>query len=199
MPSTTSATTRTLKQLSFADALVVVDSGAAFVDIRRVRDYLDVHIPGSLGNLYESGPGFAGRMRDCIPLEIPLVLMDADDGPAPVDVAAALRGKGFTILGYVEDALNGWAAAKDTPVSTEVIEGNQAGGKVLLDVGDPGATHVEGALRITSDRLWSRVDEVVGAADGGRVVVVVGYGVRAALCVGILERHGLTEITFWKP
>ncbi len=199
MPSTTSATTRTLKQLSFADALAEVDSGAAFVDIRKVRDYLDVHIPGSIGNLYESGPGFAGRMRDCIPLEIPFVLMDVEDGPVPVEVAAALRGKGFSVLGFVGDALNAWAAAKDTPVSTEVIEGNEAGGKLLLDVGDPGAKHVDGALRITSDRLWGRVEEVDSAADGGRVVVVAGYGVRAAVCVGILERHGISEITFWKP
>ncbi|MPZ69387.1 MAG: hypothetical protein GEU71_07640 [Actinobacteria bacterium] len=199
MPTTTSATTTTIKELSFVDALDHVEAGAAFVDIRKVRDYLDVHIPGSIGNLHESGPGFAGRMRDCIPLEVPFVLMDAAEGPAPVDVAAALRGKGFTVLGYVEDALNAWARNKGTPVSTEVIEGNEAGGKMLLDVGDPGATHVEGALRITSDRLWSRVDEVVEAADGGRVVVVAGYGVRAALCVGILERHGISEITYWKP
>lgn len=199
MPSTTTSSAATLKELAFATGLAEVEDGAAFVDLRSVRDYLDVHIPGSIENLYENGPGFAGRMRDCVPLEVPLVLIDMDGGPDPVAAAAALRGKGFTVLGYVADALNEWANEKGTPASTEIIEGNEASGKVLLDVGDPGATHVEGALRITSDRLWRRIDEVVDAADGGRVVVIAGYGVRAALCVGILERHGISEIAYWKP
>lgn len=192
------STITTLKKLSFDEAMNEIDGGAMFVDVRPVRDYLDVHIPGSLENLYESGPGFAGRARDCIPLHIPLVLIDAGTGVDLTDAAAALRGKGFTVLGFVEDALNTWAEAKGTPVSTEVIEDQAASGKLLLDVGDPGAIKVEGAMRITADRLWERIDEVTAAAGHGeRVVIIAGFGVRAALCIGILERHGFTEITFW--
>lgn len=191
-------TTTTLKKLSFDEAINEIDAGAMFVDVRPVRDYLDVHIPGSLENLYESGPGFAGRARDCIPLHVPLVLIDAGAGVDLTDAAAALKGKGFTVLGFVEDALNAWAEAKGTPVSTEVIEGLEASGKLLLDVGDPGAIRVEGAVRIPADRLWERIDEVIDAAAGEKVVIIAGFGVRAALCIGILERHGFTEITFWK-
>lgn len=194
------STITTLRKLSFDEAMNKVDAGAAFVDVRPVRDYLDVHIPGSLENLYESGPGFAGRARDCIPLHVPLVLIDAGADVDLTEAAAALRGKGFTVLGFVEDALNAWADAKETPVSTEIIEGHAASGKLLLDVGDPGAIKVEGAMRITADRLWERIDEVTAAAaaQGERVVISAGFGVRAALCIGILERHGFTEITFWK-
>lgn len=190
-------TTTTLKKMSFGEAMNGIDGGAVFVDVRPVRDYLDVHIPGSLENLYESGPGFAGRARDCIPLHVPLVLIDAGAGVDLTEAAAALRGKGFRVQGFVEDALNAWAEAKGTPVSTEVIEGLEASGKLLLDVGDPGAIRVEGAVHIPADRLWQRIDEVIDAAAGEKVVIIAGFGVRAALCIGILERHGFTEITLW--
>lgn len=190
--------TTTLKKLTLEEAMLEIDAGAAFLDVRLVREYLDVHIPGSLENLYESGPGFAGRARDCIPLEVPLVLIETGAGVDLVAAAAALRGKGFMVLGFVEDALNAWAEAKGTPVSIDVIEGLEASGKLLLDVGDPGAIRVEGAVRIPADRLWARIDEVTDAAAGEKVVVIAGFGVRAALCIGILERHGFTEITYWK-
>lgn len=190
--------TTTLKKLTLEEAMLEIEAGAAFLDVRLVREYLDVHIPGSLGNLYESGPGFAGRARDCIPLEVPLVLIETGAGVDLVAAAAALRGKGFMVLGFVEDALNAWAEAKGTPVSIDVIEGLEASGKLLLDVGDPGAIRVEGAVRIPADRLWARIDEVTDAAAGEKVVVIAGFGVRAALCIGILERHGFTEITYWK-
>ena len=49
-----------LRSLDFDEAMDRVDSGAAFVDLRPVQAYLDVHIPGSLELLYEFGPGFAG-------------------------------------------------------------------------------------------------------------------------------------------
>ena len=189
--------TTTLKKLTLEEAMLEIEAGAAFLDVRLVREYLDVHIPGSLENLYESGPGFAGRARDCIPLEVPLVLIETGAGVDLVAAAAALRGKGFMVLGFVEDALNAWAEAKGTPVSIDVIEGLEASGKLLLDVGDPGAIRVEGAVRIPADRLWARIDEVT-AAQGERVVIIAGFGVRAALSVGILERHGFTEITYWK-
>ncbi len=190
--------TTTLKKLTLEEAMLEIEDGAAFLDVRPVREYLDVHIPGSLENLYESGPGFAGRARDCIPLEVPLVLIETGAGVDLVAAAAALRGKGFMVLGFVEDALNAWAEAKGTPVSIDVIEGLEASGKLLLDVGDPGAIRVEGAVRIPADRLWARIDEVTDAAAGEKVVVIAGFGVRAALCIGILERHGFTEITYWK-
>lgn len=189
--------TTTLKKLTLKEAMLEIEAGAAFLDVRPVREYLDVHIPGSLENLYESGPGFAGRARDCIPLGVPLVLIETGAGVPLVAAAAALRGKGFMVLGFVEDALNAWAEAKGTPVSTDVIEGLEASGKLLLDVGDPGAIRVEGAVHIPADRLWARIDEVTDDAAGEKVVVIAGFGVRAALCIGILERHGFTEITYW--
>ncbi len=193
-----SVTAPKLREMSLSEAASAVEAGAAFVDLRRVRDYLDVHIPGSLNLLHEEGPGFAGRARDCIPLDVALVLVEAGGGEDLVAAAAALQGKGFTVLGLCRDGLNAWAE-RDTPASTEVIGGNEASGKLLLDVGDPGATHVDGALRIPSDTLWERMDEVLEAAQDGRVVIVAGYGVRASLAVGILEKHGISDIAYWSP
>src|ERR687892_1863451 len=113
--------TRTLKQLSFDYALAAVDAGAAFVDLRSVDAYLEVHIPGSIALLYEFGPGMASRARDCLPLDLPLVLLD-DGGSDLMNAAASLRGKAFTVLGRLEGGASEWAKAHGAPASTEVVD-----------------------------------------------------------------------------
>jgi rhodanese-related sulfurtransferase len=186
----------TCKELVFDEAMHLVEDGAAFVDLRRIDEYLDVHIPGSLALLYEFGPGMAARARDCLPLSLPLIL--SDPGGLDIDHAAnSLRGKGFTVLGRVDDAINRWAQATGgTPASTEVVRAPNAPKGTVLDVGDPGATVGSPAgMRIPIERLWSRIDDVAGLE---RVVLAVGYGVRAALAVGILERAGIPDVVFWR-
>jgi len=184
----------TLKTLDFDDAVAAVDRGAAFVDLRPTTAYIDVHVPGSLGLLYEFGPGMAQRARDCIPLDVPLILLDLDHGDL-VHATASLRGKGFTVLGEVDDGINAWAERRGTPASTEVALGSSRPEGAVLDVGDPGAQRAEDATVIPIERMWSRAHEFAGAL---RVVIVAGYGVRAALAVGMLERAGAREIVFWK-
>ncbi|MDQ3877288.1 MAG: hypothetical protein M3290_02895, partial [Actinomycetota bacterium] len=66
----------------------------------------------------------------------------------------------------------------------------------VLSVGDPGAQPVPQSLNIPVEKLWSRIDEV---RPSSRVTVIAGFGVRAALAVGILERHGFADIAVWKP
>src|SRR5919106_5725752 len=142
--------TSTLKSLTLDEADAAVDEGAAYVDLRPISDYLDVHIPGSLALLYEFGPGMASRARDCLPLSLPLVLLDLGHGEL-AHAAGSLRGKGFTVLGRVTDGINEWAAAGGSPLSTEVV--TQPQGRVL-DVGDPGAKPGENATRIPVDWRW---------------------------------------------
>jgi rhodanese-related sulfurtransferase len=186
--------TRTLRELPFEEALAAVDAGAAFVDLREVDAYLEVHIPGSLSLLYEQGPGLASRARDCLPLDLALVLVDLG-GADYVHAAASLRGKGFTVLGRVGDAINRWASVRGVPASTEIVRGTIQGSGLVLDVGDFGAPGTEEAVRIPIEELWRRVEELPSAE---RVAVTSGYGVRAALAVGILERTGVEEILLWR-
>jgi hydroxyacylglutathione hydrolase len=183
--------TSTLKSLSLDVADVAVDEGAAFVDLRPIRDYLDVHIPGSLALLYEFGPGMASRARDCLPLSLPLVLLD-DGSSDLMNAAASLRGKGFTVLGRLGGGVSEWAKAHGAPESTEVIDA-PAEGATVLDVSDPGAPDATGAVTISIERLWTRVHELEGK---GPVVINAGQGIRAALAVGMLERAGI-EVVFW--
>lgn len=177
------------RTLPFEEAAAAVERGAAFVDLRPIESYLEVHIPGSLALLYEFGPGMASRARDCLPLTVPLVLLDLGHGDL-AHAAGSLRGKGFTVLGQVADGINEWAAAGGSPVSTEIV--NQTRG-IVLDVGDPGAQPSEDAMRIPVDRLWARAPEL---DEDEAITVASGYGVRAALAVGILERFG-HEVAVW--
>ena len=186
-------TTSTLKSLSFSETMRHVNEGAAFVDLRDVRSYLDVHIPGSLSLLYESGPGFQSRARDCIPLEVPLVLMERE-GVEMVNAASSLRGRGFDVTGVVQDAVNEWAKWYGTPSSTETYRGPRPRHSLVLDVSDPGVVGADSATVIPIEQLWERSHEVAAEP---RVVVASGYGVRAALAVGILERAGVKETIVW--
>jgi len=178
-----------VRTLPFEDAAAAAERGAAFVDLRPIESYLEVHIPGSLALLYEFGPGMASRARDCVPLGVPLVLLDLGHGDG-AHAAGSLRGKGFTVLGQVTDGINEWAAAGGSPVSTEIVTRPQ--GRVL-DVGDPGAGPGEDATRIPVETLWARVSEL---DNGESITVASGYGVRAALAIGILERFG-HEVVVW--
>lgn len=189
------------QSLGAQEAFAAADDGALLVDLRAVDPYLEVHIPGSILLVYEAGPGMASRARDCLPLDVPIVLLDLGAGDVD-DAAASLRGKGFAVIGKVDDGINQWARLRGAPVSTEVVRGNQPPRHAaaeselkILDVGDPGAGTIQGATHIPIELLWRRVDEVHAA----RVVIASGYGVRAALAVGILERAGIKDIVFWKP
>lgn len=186
--------TTTVKYLDATEAIEVAHSGAAFVDLRTVTAYLEVHIPGSLALLYERGPGMAVRARDCLPLELPLVLLDLGELDIP-HAAASLRGKGFSVVGALEDGINQWVSSGHASASTDAIEAFDPPPGTLLDVDDPGAPRVDGAKRIPIETLWPRVAEL---HRNDRVVIAAGYGVRAALAVGILERAGHEDIAFWK-
>lgn len=184
----------TLKELPFDAALAHLDEGAVFVDLRRPEEYLDVHIPGALDLVFEFGPGMPSRARDCIPLSVPLMLLD--DGENDLKHAAAsLRGKGFSVLGYVTDGVNAWVSASGKPASTEVIDALEPPEGLVLDVADPGARVPSTAKRISAEELWQRSAEV---ADQRRVIIVAGYGVRAALAIGMLELAGVREVVFWR-
>lgn len=187
--------TTTVKRLTFDEALEVVEMGGAFVDLRPTGAYLDAHVPGSLDVVYESGPGMSTRARDCLPLSIPYVLLDLGHGDLAL-ATAALRGKGFAVAGSVQDGLNQWAAKGRRIASTEVVTGEAAPAGTVLDVADPGAEAPEGALKIPADELWPRCGELDKAKP---VVVVAGWGVRAGLAIGILERNGFEEVVMWRP
>ncbi|MDQ3914807.1 MAG: hypothetical protein M3323_05665 [Actinomycetota bacterium] len=185
--------TATVKRLELDEALEVVSLGGALIDLRPPATYLETHVPGSIDLVYEAGPGMSSRARDCLPLEIPYALLDLGHGDA-AGAAAALRGRGFNVVGAVDDGLNRWAATGENLASTEIVSGDPAPQGTLLHVGDPGAVAPEGAVTIPAEDLWPRTDELAAA---GRVVVVAGYGVRAALCVGVLERKGFRDVALW--
>ena len=185
--------TSTIRDLSFSEAAKSIDAGAAFVDLRPVEQYLDVHIPGSLSLLYERGPGFQSRARDCIPLNVPLILLGRE-GVDMVNAAASLRGRGFDVPGQVTDGINEWSRWYGTPASTETYRGPEPTQGVVLDVYDPGAIPLDNSTQIPIEKLWSRSAEVAGES---LVFVAAGRGVRAALAVGILERAGTPDIIYW--
>lgn len=186
------STVGTILRLDLSAAEHAVARGAAYVDLRDVGEYLDVHIPGSISLQYEYGPGMQQRARDCLPLSVPMVILGHGEQDM-AGVAAVLRGKGFAIAGVLEDGLNTWTKADGTPASTTVVPSTGRPSGTLLSVGDPGSLRLDDAIFIPISKLWDRVGEV----PEGPVTVLAGRGVRAALAVGMLERAGFDKIGFW--
>jgi rhodanese-related sulfurtransferase len=184
----------TLREMGFEQAMAAFDEGAALIDFREVNDYLDVHVPGSISLLFESGPGMNTRARDCIPLKTPLVLLDFGGVDMP-QAAAALRGKGFDVVGSTRNAINEWVGSGGKPGSTEVVSQRAAPRGLVVDVADPGAKAPSDAVRIPMERFWKRAEEL---GSERRVVIVAGAGVRAAMAVGMLELAGVAEVVFWR-
>ena len=183
--------TSTLREVPTDEALEAFENGAALVDLRPVDEYLVAHVRESLSLAYERGPGFPSRARDCIPLDVSLILVDDSVGDL-VHAAASLRGKGFDVLGFVarSELGTGWPSA-----SSDVLVGADQPEGFVLDVGDPGATVSESSARIPIDRLWTRAGDLLREE---LVVISAGAGVRAAMGVGILERAGIPNVSFWK-
>lgn len=187
------ATSALTHDLSIQAAEHHVASGAVFIDLRPVREYLDAHVPQSLSLQYEFGPGFNTRARDCIPLSYPLVLLD--HGGVDLEyVTASLRGKGFAVLGFVPDGLGAWANAHGAPASCEVFGSDETPDGLVLDVGDPRVVLHKEATVISIERLWNCADEF---SSESKVTILAGAGVRAALAVGMLERVGVENVGFW--
>jgi rhodanese-related sulfurtransferase len=179
----------TLRDLDLEEAAAHVGRGAAYVDLRHPRAYLDVHIPASLDLAFETGPGMPSRARDCLPLDLPLILLSIDDERTAL-AAASLQGKGFSVVGALRHGVDRWARAHGAPASTEVVDVLEDG-VTVVDVGDPGAHAPDGATKIPAELLWTRAAELTGSP----VVVIAGFGVRAALAVGILERVGCKDVS----
>jgi rhodanese-related sulfurtransferase len=186
--------TSPFREMRLAEAEHHIEQGAAYIDLRPINDYLDVHVPGSLALLYEKGPGMAARARDCLPLGLPLILLN-DGRTDDLHAAASLRGKGFNVVGRVEDGLGAWAQKHGAPASIDIAATTDSPEGTLLDVGDSGAPKVETARHCPIENLWENVDEFAGV---DHLVIIAGRGVRAALAVGILERAGAQHISYWK-
>lgn len=183
-----------IKTLNAKEALAIVEDGGAFVDLREVGHYFDVHVPGSLSLEYEFGPGMPGRARDCIPLSIEMVLLDEGEHDMR-EVAAALRGKGFAVAGVLEGGVRAWSEAVGTPTSTDVHVGEAPPEGTVLMVGDPGAPMADEGVVIPSEKLYGRAGELGRV---GPVVIAAGRGLRAALAVGFLERAGVDDVRLWQ-
>ena len=184
----------TVRTISIDEAERRVQQGAAYLDPRSVSDYLDVHVPGSISLQWEFGPGMQQRARDCIPLEVPLIVLQ-DGATDPSRIAAALRGKGFAVVGTVEDGLRTWAKLGATPASTEIHDRSEAPGGTVVDVGDPGVRRFDDAVLVSVEKLWSQASRL---AERAPLAILAGRGVRAAMAVGMLERAGVRDLVFWR-
>lgn len=168
----------------------VLDEDGLLIDLRSTERWLVRHVAGSIPLLFEAGPGLGGRARDLLPLDARLVLLD--DGASPLEpAAAALRGKGFEVVGFLPGGVGSWP--KPDVRETPAVPVERAGPDlVLVHVGDPGTLPVPGARRLPAELLWKRAGELDPAARTG---VLAGYGVWAAAAVGILERIGFGDLT----
>lgn len=183
-----------LRDLEPAQIARILGEGGLLIDLRPTGDYLARHLAGSIPLLYEAGPGLGGRARDLLPLDARLVLLE--DGVSSMeDAAAAFRGKGFDVAGFLPGGVEGRQIPSHGGITAtpEVAIGDSGRGRILLNVADPGAVDAGSAELIPAERLWERGAELDRGASFG---VLAGWGVRAAAAIGILEHLGFENLAF---
>jgi len=183
----------TVRSLTPERAQEILRDGGLAIDLRPVDTYLAGHVAGSIPLLFEAGPGLGGRARDLLPLDARLVLLD--DGVSPLEKAAdAFRGKGFDVVGSFAGGVAGWPGGSVATPTIALADARDV--LALVALADPATLvppeHGVGA-RIPADRLWTGAGELGRNWDLG---VLAGWGVRAAVAIGILEHLGYTKLTF---
>jgi rhodanese-related sulfurtransferase len=180
-----------LRSLDPERARTILSRGGLLIDLRLVDQYLERHVRGSIPLLYEAGPGLGGRARDLLPLDARLILLD--DGKSPLeDAAASFRGKGFEVVGLIEKGVSGWPYQDYTSTPSQAVDTWEPGHH-LLEVADPGTIVPANSTFIPAETLWTKAAELDPTFHYG---ILAGWGVRAAVAVGILEKLGFRSLAF---
>jgi hydroxyacylglutathione hydrolase len=174
----------TVAALHAAKFSALVGSGTALIDVRPVRDFAAVHIPGALS--IPLRPQFASWLGWLLePGTQFVVVRNADQDLAEV-TWQALK------IGFNQPAgeLGGGMASWDGPtIATPLVRANEIGGRPVLDVrqlSEFDSGHIPGATHIELGDLPSRIAEVPPRP----MVVMCGHGQRALTAASILERTG---------
>jgi hydroxyacylglutathione hydrolase len=190
--------------LAPADVAALQSGGAIVVDTRSSAAFGAGHVPGSI-NVQITTPEFEQRVGWVTPLDVPLVLVLADDGLKPRALhALAFLGLDGRVKGILRGGIDAWTAER-RPVATVAqisapdLQARLAAGAGprVLDVRESAewnAGHIDGAHLQSYRQLGQRIADLPFALDEP-VAVICHSGARSSTAASLLRRHGFTNVS----
>jgi hydroxyacylglutathione hydrolase len=190
---------RELKPLTVDGLLLLQEGGVQVLDVRDPAEYARAHLRGSLniglGGAYAT---WAGTLLDT---DKPIAIIAE---PGREEEAAMRLGRiGFdTVVGYLEDGITALETRPELLTGTERVTPGEAAAAIssaqpplVLDVRNPQEWQqgrIEGSLNVPLNRLPERVDDLPRDQP---ILVHCAGGYRSSIAAGLLQQHGITEMT----
>jgi hydroxyacylglutathione hydrolase len=178
--------------------------GAIVIDTRSSAAFGEGHIPGSI-NIQITTPEFEQRVGWVTPLDVPLVLVLAEDDLKPRALRAlAFLGLDARVRGILRGGLEAWTAEGRAVGTVRQIAAPDlqaqlatGAGPRVLDVRESAewnAGHVAGAHLQSYRQLEQRMADLPFARDEP-VAVICHSGARSSTAASLLRRHGFTDVS----
>ncbi len=189
------------RALSVRESIPYFQQGAALLDTRPKKDYVAVHVPGSVH--LEADDQLSNRVGFVLPPDVPIVLF-VPDAAGYERVVYALARVGYdNVVGYLTEGIGGWQAA-GLPVTSGDIQditpaeldamlknGNRP---VVVDVREPweyALGHVPGAVLIPLGQLSRRLGEL---DPNQPVAAICASGSRSQSAAALLGQKGFKTV-----
>jgi hydroxyacylglutathione hydrolase len=187
-----------------ADVEALVSDGAIVVDARSSAAFGAGHVPGAI-NIQITTPEFEQRVGWVTPLDVPLVLVLAEDAQQPRALRAlAFLGLDARVQGVLRGGFDAWASERRPvavvpQIAPADLQAQLAAGRgpKVLDVREASewnAGHVKGAHLQSYRQLEQRVSDLPFTRDEP-VAVICHSGARSSTAASLLRRHGFTNVS----
>lgn len=181
----------TLRPLAVSKVIAHLDRGAQLVDVRPVRDFAAVHIPGALSIALRDA--FATWLGWLVDPSRPLVIVRNDDQDADEIVWQALKIGYDRLAGQLAGGIRAWQQNGGATRTLAVIGAADADPARVLDVRQ-GSEYASGHLPGTHNIELGSLNANPGALARGPVQTMCGHGERAATAASLLAAGGCADV-----
>lgn len=186
-----------------ADLERLHQAGALVIDTRSSAAFGAAHIPGAL-NIQLTAPEFEQRVGWITPLDVPLVLVVAENDLVRRAMhALAFLGLDARVKGFLDGGIDAWTAsgrptASVPQVTVEQLRDQLASGHGprVLDVREPSewhAAHIDGA-HLSSVRLLPQRIAELPFSRSEPIAVICHSGARSSIASSVLRHNGFTNV-----
>lgn len=191
------------KPLSIQESLPYFQRGAAMLDLRTKKDYIQKHVPGSVH--LEADDQLSNRIGFVLPSDVPIVLFLEDESHYRGVIYSLARVGYENVVGYLSESIDTWEALGLPVTSGDVqdIRANEL--KALLDTGNGGRPmiidvrepweyqqgHIPTAQLMPLGEFRAKISNLDPAQP---VAVVCATGSRSQTAAALLGRQGFTTV-----
>lgn len=188
-----------LMPLLSQDVRKKMQEGALVIDVRRIKDFAQGHIPGAYNITLRAA--FSSWLGWIVPTERPLIFVDTSTESHEEIVRQAIRIGYDDLAGYLKGDMEAWKSAGFSVSTSGLITPSEVNQKraseeeiAVLDVREKEEWkegHIPGAIHIPLGQLQERINEVPRTCP---IAVTCASGQRSSSAVSLLQREGFQDV-----